>query len=278
MSTLQSLQTAWQGSGAKMALVYLDDIRLNAEISGPIGGPAVVLIHALGTNLHIWDAVVPRLPAGCRVLRFDLRGHGASDVPPPPYAMGALIRDAERLIAHFGLRDAVVVGISLGGLVAQGLAVKRLDLVRAMVLSNTAAKIASPALWAERIEVMRGGAEAYAPTALERMFGRRWREIEGVEPVRQMLLATKFDGWAGCAAAIAGTDFYTPTAALTLPTLVIAGANDGTTPPDLVRETAELILGHRWHLMRGAGHLPMMEKPDDYTAVIADFLRSLGHE
>jgi 3-oxoadipate enol-lactonase len=261
-----------------MALVYLDDIRLNAEISGPIGGPGVVLIHALGTNLHIWDEVVARLPASCRVLRFDQRGHGLSDVPEPPYAMGALIRDAERLMGHFGMKEAVVVGLSLGGLVAQGLAVKRLDLVRAMVLSNTAAKIGSAEMWQGRIaQMLAEGPEAYAPGAMERMFGRRWREVAGMQRVRQMLLDTDPKGWAGCAAAIAGTDFYTPTAALTLPTLVIAGINDGTTPPDLVRETAELILGHRFELLRGAGHLPMVERPDDYTALIAEFLRSIGH-
>jgi 3-oxoadipate enol-lactonase len=261
-----------------MALVYLEDIRLNAEISGPVDGPAVVLIHALGTNLQIWDEVVSRLPTGCRVLRFDQRGHGASDVPEPPYAMGALIRDAERMMAHFGLRDAVVVGLSLGGLVAQGLAVKRLDLVRGMVLSNTAAKIGSAEMWQGRIaQMLAEGPEAYAPGAMERKFGRRWQEVAGMQRVRQMLLDTDPKGWAGCAAAIAGTDFYTPTAGLTLPTLVIAGINDGTTPPDLVRETAELILGHRFELMRGAGHLPMVERPDDYAALITAFLRSIGH-
>jgi 3-oxoadipate enol-lactonase len=261
-----------------MALVFFDDIRLNAEVSGPVGGPAVVLIHALGTNLHIWDEVVALLPKGCRILRFDQRGHGASDVPAPPYAMGTLIRDAERLMEHFGLREAVVIGLSLGGLVAQGLAVKRLDLVRGMVLSNTAAKIGSAEMWRGRIaQMLSEGPEAYAPGAMERMFGRRWQAVEGMERVRDMLLTTDPKGWAGCAAAIAGTDFYTPTAGLTLPTLVIAGVNDGTTPPDLVRETAELILGHRFELMRGAGHLPMVEKPEAYAALIAGFLRDIGH-
>lgn len=260
-----------------MALVYLDDIRLNAEVSGPVGGPAVVLIHALGTNLTIWDAVVPLLPKGCRVLRFDQRGHGLSDVPEPPYAMGALIRDAERVMAHFGLRDAVVLGLSLGGLVAQGLAVKRLDLVRGLVLSNTAAKIGSAEMWRDRVaQVQARGLADYAPGAMERMFGRRWQEVAGMPRVRAMLEAMDPRGWVGCAAAIAGTDFYTPTAGLTLPTLAIAGANDGTTPPDLVRETAELIRGSRFHLMRGAGHLPMIEKPQDYAAVLSEFLVSVG--
>jgi 3-oxoadipate enol-lactonase len=258
-------------------LVYLDDIRLNAEVSGPVGGPAVVLLHALGTNLSIWDAVVPLLPPSCRVLRFDQRGHGGSDVPEPPYAMGALIRDAERMMAHFGMRDAVVVGLSLGGLVAQGLAVKRLDLVRGMVLSNTAAKIGSAAMWGERVaQVQATGLADYAPGAMARMFGRRWQEVAGMPRVRAMLEGMDPRGWVGCASAIAGTDFYTPTAGLTLPTLAIAGAHDGTTPPDLVRETADLILGSRFHLMRGAGHLPMVEKPAEYAAVLSEFLVSIG--
>ncbi len=260
-----------------MALVYLDDIRLNAEVSGPEGGPAVVLLHALGTGLGIWDTVVPLLPAGCRVLRFDLRGHGASDVPEPPYAMGALIRDAERMMAHFGMREAVVVGLSLGGLVAQGLAVKRLDLVRGLVLSNTAAKIGSAEMWRARVaQVQAQGLEDYAPGAMERMFGRRWQEVAGMPRVRAMLEGMDPRGWVGCASAIAGTDFYTPTAGLTLPTLAIAGALDGTTPPDLVRETADLILGSRFHLMRGAGHVPMIEKPAEYAGVVSEFLASVG--
>ena len=261
-----------------MPLIYLDDLRLKAEICGPANGPAVVLLHALGTNLSIWDEVVDHLPPSLRILRFDQRGHGASDAPQPPYAMGALIRDAERMIEHFAIKDTVVVGLSLGGMVAQGLAVKRLDLVRGLVLSNTAAKIGTPELWAVRAaQVRETGLEAYADGAMERMFGRGWRDVAGMPRVRKMLVDTPPDGWIGCASAIAGTDFYTPTAGLTLPTLAIAGVNDGTTPPDLVRETAELILGHRFELMRGAGHLPMIERPKDYAALLADFLRGIGH-
>lgn len=194
-----------------MPLIYLDDLRLNAEISGPVDGPPVVLLHALGTNLRIWDQVVSRLPPTCRFLRYDQRGHGNSDVPPAPYTMGALIRDAERLMDHFGLREAVLVGLSLGGLVAQGLAVKRLDLVRGLVLSNTAAKIGTPQIWAKRIaDVHADGLGTYATGAMLRMFGRNHASIPGADAVREMLLTTSIEGWTGCAAAIAGTDFYTP--------------------------------------------------------------------
>lgn len=261
-----------------MALIYLDDLRLNAVIEGPTSAPPLVFLHALGTDLTLWDGVCRALSPRFRCLRFDARGHGKSDVPAPPYAMGALIRDAEKVMEHFALQDAVVVGCSMGGLVAQGLATKRLDLVRAMVLSNSAAKIGGPALWQARAsEVAQTGLSAYAPGAMERMFGRKWQENAAMPAIRAVLEATDPQGWIGCAHAIAGADFYTTTAALGLPTLVVAGANDGTTPPDLVRETAELIRGHRWHLMRGVGHLPMAERPLDYADLLAGFLRDIGH-
>lgn len=257
-----------------MSLIYLPDMRLNADLHGH--GQPVVLLHALGTHSGLW-ADVP-LPPNLRVLTIDLRGHGGSDAPKPPYAMGAMVRDVEQVMDHFGLKDAVVVGISLGGLVAQGLAIKRLDLVRGLVLSNTAAKIGTVDLWNTRAEqVARTGLEPYADGAMARMLGRAWRDHPKMPVLRQMLVQTAPYGWIGAARAIAGTDFYTPTAMLRLPTLVIAGANDGTTPPDLVRETADLILGAQYHLMRGVGHLPMLDQPAAYGALISGFLARIGH-
>ncbi len=261
-----------------MPLIYFDDIRLNAEIRGPKTGPPLVLIHALGTNITLWDGLIPLLPPDLRILTFDLRGHGKSDVPAPPYTMGALIRDAERLMDHFAIRDAVVLGVSLGGMIAQGLATKRLDLVRGLILSNTAARIGTTALWQARIEeVQQTGLAPYATGAMERMFGRKWRDVAGMPRIRDILTTMDPDGWIGCASAIAGTDFYTPTASLTLPTLAIAGTNDGSTPPDMVRETADLIRGSRFALIQGAGHLPLIEAPDRYAGLVTAFLASIGH-
>ncbi len=261
-----------------MALIYLSDIRLNAQVTGPKDAPVLVLAHALGTNLTIWEGVIAELGDRFRILAYDHRGHGGSDVPKPPYAMGALVRDAERLMEHFGLRDAVFVGVSLGGMVAQGLAVKRLDLVRGLVLSNTAARIGTPELWQARsAEVAQTGLDPYADGALLRQLGAGYRSNPAQAYLRGILTATDPKGWIGCAAAIAGTDFYTTTASLRLPTLAIAGTNDGSTPPDLVRETAELIPGHRFALMRGVGHLPMVERPKEYAALVSGFLAEIGH-
>ena len=261
-----------------MAPIFLPDLRLNAEISGPQGGAPLVLVHALGTDLTIWDDLIALLPPSLRILRLDLRGHGGSDTPPGPYAMGALIRDVERLMDHFALTDAVILGLSLGGLIAQGLAVKRMDLIRAMILSNTAARIGRPEHWqAQMATVQSGGIEALHDATMERWLGRKWKENQSLARLSQTFLATRADGWSACAAAMGGADFYETTATLTLPTLAIAAANDGATPPDLVRETAALIRGHRFALMRGAGHIPMVEKPAEYAALVTQFLTEIGH-
>lgn len=261
-----------------MPLAYLPDLRLNYRFDGAANGPVLVLNHALGTNHTIWDHVIPLLPPGLRILRYDHRGHGGSDTPPPPYSMGALITDAERLLDHLGIRDCVFLGLSMGGLVAQGLAIKRLDLVRGLVLSNTAAKLGTESIWQDRIaQVRAGGLAAIRPATMERMFSRTFRATPEFQHWQNLLLHGSAEGYIGCAAAIAGTDFYTPTASLRLPTLAIAGSDDAATPPDLVRETADLIPGSRFALIRGGGHLPFVERPQAYADALITFLKDIGH-
>ncbi|GAB4388635.1 3-oxoadipate enol-lactonase [Albidovulum sp.] len=261
-----------------MNMLDLDGLMLHWREDGDPRGRAVVFANSLGTDLRMWDKLIPRLPQGLRLVRYDKRGHGLSDCPPAPYAMGALIRDAERLCDALEIRECVFVGLSIGGLIAQGLAVKRPDLVRALVLSNTAAKIGTTEMWAERIAAIRaGGIEAIAEATMQRWFSRRFRATPELRGWRNMLTRQPPEGYVGCAAAISGTDFITPTSGLTLPTLVIAGSEDGATPPDLVRETAGLIRGARFELLRGAGHLPPVEDPQAYAAVLTAFLEAVGH-
>ncbi len=258
--------------------VDLGDIALNVKISGPETGAPVVFAHALGTNLHLWDEVLPHLPAGLRLIRYDLRGHGGSDVPKGPYSMGTLVRDAERLLEHFGVEDAVFVGISIGGLIAQGLAVKRLDQIRALVLSNTAAKIGTRSVWDKRMEdVRRNGMETLVAPTLERWFAPTFRTTEVAKRWGRSIRDTDIDGYLGCSAAIAGTDFYTPSSGLRLSCLGIAGGYDGSTPPDLVRETIGVIPGAQFELMRRSGHLPPVDDPEGFSALLSTFLRDIGH-
>ncbi|MGB8815537.1 MAG: 3-oxoadipate enol-lactonase [Paracoccaceae bacterium] len=261
-----------------MPLAYLPDLRLNYRDEGNPTGPAVVFAHALGLDLTIWDALIPLLPTSLRIIRYDHRGHGGSDVPAALYTMGALVRDAERLLDNLAVRDCTFVGLSMGGLIAQGLAIKRLDLVRALVLSNTAARIGFDAHWQARIaEVRENGLAPGIDDTMQRLFSRRFLATEAAAHWRDVLRAANPTGYIGCAAAIAGTDFYTPTAGLTLPTLAIATSEDAITPPDLVRETADLIRGSQFKVIRGSGHLPCIETPQTYAEALTVFLTSIGH-
>lgn len=261
-----------------MNIARLQDVSLHYREDGDPGGAPVVFANSLGTDLRLWDAILPLLPQGLRVIRYDKRGHGLSSCPPAPYAMGALVSDAERLLDHLNVRDCVFVGLSIGGMIAQGLAVKRMDQVRAMVISNTAAKIGTKEMWDDRIAAVQAdGIEALADPVMERWFSKAFRATPEIELWRNMLVRQPAQGYAGCSAAISGSDFYTTTASLTLPTLAIAGTEDGSTPPDLVRETAGLIRGSRFELIRGAGHLPCVEKPAEYAALLNSFLKDIGH-
>jgi 3-oxoadipate enol-lactonase len=255
-----------------------DDVDLCVRVDGPSDGPPVVFANSLGTDLRLWDAVVPVLPQGLRLIRWDKRGHGGSSVPPPPYGMGTLVRDAERICDELGVRDAVIVGLSIGGMIAQALAVKRPDLVHAVVLSNTAVKLGTPQMWHDRIaDIAAHGLPHIADAVMARWFGRAFAAGPGLPLWRARFLETPAAGYIGCCHAIAGTDLLTPTSGLRLPALCIAGDQDAASPPDMVRELADLIPGSRFEIMRGAGHLPCVEQPEAYARLLTDFLTSQGH-
>ncbi|TKZ22590.1 3-oxoadipate enol-lactonase [Shimia litoralis] len=261
-----------------MSIATLKGVDLEYEVAGNPQGAPVVFAHALGTDLHMWDALLPHLPPELQYIRFSIRGHGQSSCPDGPYSMGTLVRDTEQLLDHLQLKGVVFVGLSLGGMIAQGLAVKRLDLVRALVLSNTAAKIGQASMWHDRIDSVRqDGMQAITGPTLERWFSKAFRATPDLNHWRDVLLGQSVEGYAGCAAAIAGTDFYTPTSGLRLPTLGIAASEDRSTPPDLVRETVDLIHGSKFALIRRAGHLPCVEDPETYAAHLTTFLKEIGH-
>lgn len=260
-----------------MQIADLGHIHLHYRIDGPQDGLPVVFSNSLGTDLRLWEPLLPLLPQGLRIIRYDRRGHGLSDVTEAPYTMGQLVRDTEALLDHLAVREAVFVGLSIGGMVAQGLAVKRPDLIQAIVLSNTAARIGTAEMWAERAAMARAqGLGGLADTTMERWFSSRFRTGPDLPLWRNMFLATPLQGWIGCAEAIAGTDFYSTTAGLRMPALGIAGDRDGSTPPDLVRETVELIPDAEFALIRSAGHLPHVEAPAQYAEILKGFLHGHG--
>ena len=244
------------------------DARLLVRDHG--AGPTLVFAHSLGLNCRIWDDVIARFPDH-RCIAYDLRGHGQSDVPPGPYSMGAMVTDAETICDALDLKDVVFVGLSIGGMIAQGLAVKRLDLVRAMVIISTGAKLGQPDPWHARAKAARElGMSAVVDDHMT-----RWNVT--TDAARAMLLAAPPEGYAATCEAIAGTDFYTPTSGLRLPTLGLSGDKDKATPPDLVRETTDLIPGSDFQLIKGAGHISPVTHSADLAAKLHAFLNGIAH-
>ena len=262
-----------------MQVTTINGIRTHLAVSGEPEGTPLVFANSLGTDFRIWDRVLPLLPPGLRILRYDMRGHGLSDAPAGDYNMGDLVADAAALMEATGFRDAVFVGLSIGGIVAQGLAAERPDLVRGAVLSNTAAKIGTEESWRDRIATVRAeGIEAIADRVMQLWFTRAFHERRAEELAlwRHMMTRTPVDGYLGCCAAVAGSDLRESTAGLRQPVLAIVGDADGSTPPDLVRETAESIAGARFEIVRGAGHIPCVEQPEATARLIGSFLDANG--
>lgn len=262
-----------------MDAVTLNDVTLHYRTEGPADGPAIVFANSLGTDFRIWDPIMPLLPQGLRVVRYDKRGHGLSDLPEGDWGMAEHVADAAGLMDHLGLKNAVICGLSVGGMIAQGIAAERPDLVAAIILCDTGAKLGAPEMWEERIRTtLDHGIASMADAVMERWFTAAFRANNPAFPAyRNMLCRTTAGGYAGTCGAIRDTDLMESTSRLRMPCLAICGDQDLATPPDLVRETAALVPGSRFELIRGAGHIPCVEQPEATAALISGFLSEIGH-
>ncbi|MEL6335353.1 MAG: 3-oxoadipate enol-lactonase [Pseudomonadota bacterium] len=243
--------------------------------------PALVFANSLGTDHRIWDplmAVLARGPlADRRMLHYDKRGHGLTDGGPAAWQIDDLVADLAALMAARGIADAVVVGLSVGGLIAQGLAAARPDLVRGVVLCDTAAKIGTDAMWDGRIEAVEsGGMAAIVDATMERWFTAPFRaDPARLTPWRTMMLRCDPAGYSATARAIRDADYRERAAALSLPALAVVGEADGSTPPEMVEQTARLIPGCGFEVIAGAGHIPCVEQPEALAALIEGFVTTL---
>ncbi len=256
-----------------MNCITYDGVSLHVRDEGDINGRVVMFSNSLGTDLRVWDALLPHLPEGLRLVRYDSRGHGLSDCTPPPYTIDSLIDDAVIVIDALKLTDITFVGHSIGGLVGQGLAAREPDLLRGLALMNTAVKIGDHDFWAKRIEqVLAAGISGMSDTVLSRWFSTDFLNQEArLAPWRNMLNRTTVEGYTGSCSAIAGADFTKSTANLKLPILTIAGENDSLTPPELVQATAALCHAD-FQIVENACHIPSVEHPLKVSALLSDFL------
>lgn len=262
-----------------MNFVRANGVVLHVRDSGG-DKPVAVFANSLGTDFRIWDEVASRLEPHLRIIRYDKRGHGLSETTPAPYAMTDHVSDLAALLDHFGISSAAIVGLSVGGLIAQGLAATRPDLVSALVLSNTAHKIGTNESWTTRIDtVTADGIGSIADNVMKLWFTPDFhaRRAENLAGCRNMLSSTPLDGYVGTCAAIRDADLTESTRALKLPVLCIGGDQDGSTPPALVRSMADLIDGSQFHVIPQSGHIPCVEQPEAVAALILQFLKSAGH-
>lgn len=251
---------------------------LHIQIDGATDAPTVVFANSLGTDLRLWDQVLPLLPQGLRFVRYDKRGHGVSDLSGGT-RIADHAEDAIALIESLNCGPVVFVGLSIGGLIAQTVAAQRPDVLRGLVLSNTAARLGTPDSWQARIDaVTADGLDSIADAVMERWFAPPFRATANLALWRNMLRRTPAAGYIAACHALAHADQTQATAALTLPTLVIAGGQDGASPPDLVQATAALIKGAEFHLIPNAGHLPCVETPQAWANIVAPFLQRYCHD
>lgn len=242
-------------------------------------GTPVVLAHALGVDLHMWDELAAALAPDHEVLRYDQRGHGGSAVPAGPYTQAQLVDDAARLITEWGRAPVVVVGLSMGGMVAQGLAVKHPELLRGVVIANSGARYPEEAraAWAQRIaSVQAHGLAAVADATMERWFTPAFRAArpEVVERHRQSILRSDVAGYLASCHAVAAVDWLDALPQVQTPALVIAGTQDAGAPPAMSEAIAARIPGARLERLETA-HLSVAEQPQAFERLLRAFIAGL---
>ena len=257
---------------------------LHYSVREPRSGKAprhtVVLSHALGCDLTMWDGLANLLAADCRVIAYDHRGHGSSDAPDALYAMADLADDAARLLRELDTGPVVWVGLSMGGMVGQELALRHPSLVRALVLANTTSGYpeAARAAWEQRIETVRSsGIEAIADAVIGRYFHDAFRAQKAatVARFRRRLVTTDAVGYVGCCEAVGKVDTGSRLGQIGVPTLVIAGELDQGTPVAMAQALADGIPGAQLEVLKEASHLSAAEQPEGFARLVTDFVAGL---
>jgi 3-oxoadipate enol-lactonase len=237
--------------------------------------PALVLAHAVGTNMRMWQAVTPRLVDDFRIVTFDIRGHGRAAGAPPARDLDDFAADLLELLDALDLRRVHLAGLSFGGAVAQQFALRCQNRLESLTLIATMAK-AVPALLDRAIAAERDGVQAQVEPTLARWFTpaaiaqRHW----GVEYAREALSAMRLGDWSAAWRAVATLDTADRLGEITVPTHVIAGELDGSTPPDAMRGLAARIPGANFDVVPRAPHMLGLEQPGPLAETMLARLKS----
>jgi 3-oxoadipate enol-lactonase len=245
-------------------------------------GPIVVLSHALGCSLHMWDEVANTLKENFTVIRYDHRNHGKSQSVNTPFSVDDLADDAAMLVKDLGGKPVFFIGLSLGGMVAQSLAARYPNLVKACVIANSAEYYDESVkkMWADRIEkVNQFGVSSISAMALERWFTPEYLASDNqgnknkIAGIKKELDEFNPNSYALSCAAVAGVDCREGNKVIKNPTLVLFGLKDQATPPALSEVIHKSI--HNSKLVGiDAAHLSAVERPEEFASIVSEFLLS----
>jgi len=250
-------------------------LTIHYALEGTGEGNPLVFVNALGTDLRIWDGVVPHLTDRYPVLRFDKRGHGLSDCPPAPYTIHDFSTDLLGLLDQFEIRQAIAVGISVGGMIVLDFAASWPERVSSMVLCDTAPVIGTADLWNDRINKLRKhGMESMVEAILARWFAPPFKEKSpaAYQGCYNMLTRMPLEGYIGTCEALRDADLIEAAKTIKTRTLILCGTEDVSTPPDAVRGLVDLMPNAEFHEIPGAGHSICIEQPDLVAEQIERFL------
>ena len=245
-------------------------------------GPVIVLSHALALDRHMWDALTVELAPHCTVVRYDTRGHGQSPASDAPYTMDDLAEDAAALIRSLNKGPVVFAGLSLGGMVGQALAARHPELLRGLVIINSAAHYADRSLWDTRMQAVKTtGMPAVAEGSLDRWLTPAFRQTPKGQAVAERLRASLLDtdtlGYVRACEAIASMDLRAGNRRITTPTLIVAGRHDLATPLALSQAMAGDIAGSKL-VEVDAAHISAAEAPQALARTLIGWLKTLPAE
>jgi 3-oxoadipate enol-lactonase len=250
-------------------------------LEGPPGAPVVTFSHSLAANLHLWDAQAAALAGRYRVLRYDIRGHGGSDVPPPPYTLAQMADDLHGLLQALGIAHTHFVGLSMGGLIGMTMALRFPRAVQSLVLADTTACYGPKVtpMWDERIRVAEGqGIEPLLDRTMEAWFTPTFRveHPEVIDRVRAMLGPTDVGGYVGAIRAIGYVDLREAIGAIRCPTLILVGEEDRGTDITMATAMHERIAGSQLTVLPNAAHCSCVEAADAFTRAVLEFLQKVA--
>jgi 3-oxoadipate enol-lactonase len=249
-------------------------VRLAVEAAGDPNQPTLLLSNSLAADMTMWDEIVARVADQFRIVRYDARGHGRSDVPVGPYTIERLGRDALAIMDALDIRRAVFCGLSLGGLTGMWLGASHGERFDGLVLANTAASFAPAKMWHDRAEQVRAnGVQPLVGATMERWLTKAYRENHPGRSaaLRAMVEGTPAAGYAACCEVLARTDMQPHLSRIDCPVLVICGTHDPSTPPARGEEIVAAIKDATMVTL-DAAHISAVEAADAFAAEVRKFV------